>query len=190
MHYKSYETRHIFMVLAICTLLCSPFFILLAPLGVAHTIYYDYGVRLVYVPSINYWVYGVGWFLIFLGLSLLFLLKLRKSSIVVAVICLIGSAIFFYGGSKSFVTITDETITYRGVFAKEESNYEWIEVSKVNYYQMSEMDPETSYYEFEFKDAKKLILKENGKVSEIQGLIESSVINADGEFNTIEKEEE
>ncbi|MFE6169901.1 hypothetical protein ACQKND_04940 [Viridibacillus arvi] len=190
MHYQSYETRHIFMVLAICTLLISPLFVLLVPFGVAETIYYQYGVHLVYAPSINYWVYGAGWFLIILGLSILFLLKINKTSIVVAFVCLIGSGVLFYGASKSFVTITDDSITYRGVFAKEESKYEWNEVSKATYYSMSEMDPETSYYEFQFKDGEVLTLKENAKVGEVKGLIEYSVMNADGEFKVIEKEEE
>lgn len=55
---------------------------------------------------------------------------------------------------------------------------------------MSEMDPEASYYEFQFKDGEVLTLKENGKVREVKGLIEYSVMNADGEFKVIEKEEE
>ncbi|ETT85252.1 hypothetical protein MKZ08_07695 [Viridibacillus sp. FSL R5-0477] len=190
MHYQMYETRHIYMVLASCTLLISPLFVLLVPFGVAETIYYQYGVHLVYAPSINYWVYGAGLFLIILGFSILFLLKINKTSIVVAFACLIGSGVLFYGAAKSFVTITDDTITYRGVFATEESKYEWNEVSKVTYYRMSEMDPEASYYEFQFKDGEVLTLKENGKVREVKGLIEYSVMNADGEFKVIEKEEE
>ncbi|MGE7624403.1 hypothetical protein ACQKMD_15520 [Viridibacillus sp. NPDC096237] len=184
MLYERYETRHIFMVLAICALLFSPLFVLLAPLGVAHTLYYQYGVRLVYAPSINYWVYGTGWFLIFLGLSLLFLLKLKKTSIVLAIGCLIGSSVLFYGVSKSFVTITDNTIKYRGIFAKKESSHEWNQVRKVNFYKM---DPEVTYYEFKFKDGEKLTIKENGHAFEIRSLIERSVIDAGGEYKLIEK---
>ncbi|MBK3494202.1 hypothetical protein JFL43_04890 [Viridibacillus sp. YIM B01967] len=189
MLYKRYETRHIFMVLAICTFLISPLFVLLVPLAVVHTIHYQYGVFLVYAPSVNYWVIGVGWFFVFLAFLLLFLLDVKKLSIVLSIICIIASGIVSFGGSTSYIKMTSDDISFRGIFAKENNIYGWDEVKKLIYYEMEPEDKEASYYEFYFKDGQMLTIKENGHVAEAQRTFFSLVQDEGVEVQYVTKEE-
>ena len=89
---RGYETRHLFMAVAIALLLLSPVFILLAPLFIANTLYHTPESWYVFVSGMSYLVYGIGCFFLVLAVFMLFLLAGQKFSIIVSLALLIRLA--------------------------------------------------------------------------------------------------
>lgn len=165
---RRYSTNHIFMAIGACIFLTSPIFLLVIPLIVVSTIYYDRNAWVTYVPSVNYLIFGIGLFFLILACVLIWLLDVKKLTISLGIICVFLSGYMFYGASLSYVTITDEEIVYRKPFSQEKHLYEWDELDKLLYYEKLPEDDGLSYYEFYFKDKKMLSIKQNGPVASIQ----------------------
>ncbi|SET16915.1 hypothetical protein SAMN05216389_106142 [Oceanobacillus limi] len=165
-----YETRHLFMAVAIAILFLSPVLLLLLPSFVANSLHNTDGSWFVFVPGGSYAVYGVGaLFLIFAAL-LPFLLRIKKSSLLLAFICAILSVICFHIASQAYTSISDQSISYRYLFTSEEHQYSWDEIDRVVYNRIPKEEG-FSDYEFYFSDGAKLQLKENGQLAELKSTI-------------------
>ena len=160
---RGYETRHLFMAVAIALLLLSPVFILLAPLFIANTLYHTPESWYVFVSGMSYLVYGIGCFFLVLAVFMLFLLAGQKFSIIVSLALLILSGASFYIAAQNYTSLADDSIAYRTIFSKEQHVYAWGEVERVVYKHAPNADT-FAEYEFHFNDGNKMTLTENGIV--------------------------
>jgi hypothetical protein len=167
---KSYESRHIFMVIAIGILLLSPIFVLILPLFVANTLYFTPGNWYVMVSGTVYIVYSIGFLFIFLSAMILALLDSSKVSIFISIACLVLSGFSFMVASQDYTSLGDDSISYRGIFSKEENTYSWNEIERVVYNEVPR-GVGVSDYEFYFKDGKKFVLAESGIVEGLRNNI-------------------
>ena len=161
---RDYEAlRYIFLIIAIGLLALSPIFLLTAPLLVANTLYHEAGLWYVFVSGTSYAVYGVGLLFLFLAAVIIFILNIKKSSIVIGVLCVLLSGISFVVASQEYTSLADDSISYREIFTKENHVYPWSEIEKVTYTKVpsNEGSPE---YEFYFKDGNRMKLAENDLV--------------------------
>lgn len=167
---KNYETRHIFMAIAIGILLLAPVFILLMPLFVANTLYYTPRNWYVFVSGTSYFVYSIGFMFLFLSAMILFLLASRKSSIYISIACLLLGGVSFYVASQNYIAIGDASISYRETFSKVNHSYPWSEIERVIYNRVPRSEG-FSEYEFYFNDGNNMILPENGIVKGLRDSI-------------------
>lgn len=163
------------MAIGACIAILSPVFLIIVPLVVVNTLYDKRDIWITYVPGVNYAAFGVGVFFLVLGCALLWLFDVRKWTVSVGILCLILCGFTFYAASLSYVTLSDEEISYRKLFSKEKQIYDWRELDKLLYYEKFEEDKELSHYEFHFKDGQVLTIKQNSFVTGIQGSISSKV---------------
>jgi hypothetical protein len=163
------------MAIGACIALLSPVFLIIVPLTVVYTIYDKRGIWLSYVPGENYVAFGVGVFFLVLACGLLWLYDVRKWTVSVGILCLVLCSLTFYIASLSYVTLSDDEISYRRLFSRENQVYDWKELDKLLYYEKLPEDKETPYYEFLFKDGEMLTMKQNSFVKNIQGSLNSKV---------------
>ncbi|MFB7641876.1 hypothetical protein, partial [Peribacillus butanolivorans] len=79
---KYYEPRYFSLVIGILIAVVSPIFLLITPQAIADAFHYKTGIWQVYVPGVNFVVYGIGFsFLVFAAL-VLFFLDIKKVSII------------------------------------------------------------------------------------------------------------
>ncbi|QFF97676.1 hypothetical protein PB01_02015 [Psychrobacillus glaciei] len=173
--HRRYDTRHIFMAIGACIAFLSPVFLIIIPLVVVNTLYDKRDIWITYVPGANYAAFGVGVFFLILACALLWLFDVRKWTVSAGILCLILCGFTFYVASLSYVTLSDEEISYRKLFSKEKQIYDWRELDELLYYEKFEEDKELSHYEFHFKDGQVLTIKQNSFVAGIQGSISSKV---------------
>lgn len=171
---RNYETRHIFMAIAIVILLISPILLLIAPSLVANTLYHSADNWHVFVPGMGYVLYGVGFFLLVLSPAIIFLLDIRKKSIVYSFIIVLLSGLSFYFASSLYISFSNDSISYGTLFPNEQNTYLWDEVERAVYYGIP---PEEGFskYEFFFNDGKDMKLTENGYVKTMRDGIFSKV---------------
>lgn len=161
---REYTIKHIFLVIAACAVLFSPIYILLMPSIVAETIYYDRNSWLIYIPSVNYWVFGISIFSFALSFVLLGLLKKWKVAIPTALIAFVLSVFTFYFASLSYFSLDGDQISFRKIFSTEKEIYQWDELEKVSYYMVENNSKELPYYNFHFNNGEMFTIKENNYV--------------------------
>lgn len=183
---REYSIKHIFLVIAACAVLFSPIYILLMPNIVAETIYYDRNSWLIYVPSVNYWAFGVSIFTFALCFVLLGLLKQWKVAIPTALVALGLSVFTFYYASLSFLSLDGEQISLRKFFSTEKEIYQWEELKKVSYYMVEEKSEELPYYNFYFNNGEVFTIKENNYVLEASSNIRWRIKAADVPLEHVE----
>lgn len=159
MDIKYYETRHIYMALAICLALSSPVLLIVLPQLIASTVYHVDGLWHVFVPRENYYLYGLSLIFLLIGLMVLFLWDIHKKSILFSVISVIFSFGFLYVGALSYQSLSEEGISYRTLYPFSNHQYQWHEIDKV-YYLLAE-DDGFSQYKIVFKDGSQLTLINN-----------------------------
>lgn len=160
--YKRYEARHIFLVIGICILLFSPLIILLTPLLVNETLYFEKGQWVIYTPGVNYMLYGIGILFLLIACVVIYFFNVHKVAVGIGIVCTIVCGVLFYGASLSYVTISAEEISLRKSFSREIQNYRWEEIDHLMFYDRIELDNERGYYEFYFKDGKMLYVLQTG----------------------------
>ncbi|WP_433958341.1 hypothetical protein [Cytobacillus horneckiae] len=156
---KNYEPRQVFLVLCIATAIFSLILLLFIPQIIADIVHHTSGVWQVFVPKGNFVVYAVGFFLIFLSLFILFILDIKKKSILLSILCILLSIIPFYIGSQSYIIFANDSISYSPIFSAEKKKYTWDELSAVTYFKAKE--GEKSEYVFTFKDDNTITLEDN-----------------------------
>ncbi|TQR20283.1 hypothetical protein [Psychrobacillus vulpis] len=172
---RRYEARHIFMAIGACIALFSPILLLIVPLLVVNTLYYKRGIWITYAPGENYMVFGISVFFLVLACAMLWYFDVQKWAIGISLGCVIVSCIVFYIASLSYVTLSDEEISYRTLLSNEKRTYAWEELEQLVYYVKLPEDDEMSHYEFYFKDGEMLTIRQNSLVTEIQGSLNSKV---------------
>lgn len=183
---REYNIKHIFLVIAACAVLFSPIYILLMPSIVADTIYYDRESWLIYVPSINYWIFGISLFTFALCFILLGLLKSWKISIPTALIAFTVSLFTFYYASLSHISFNGDQISYRKMFSTEKEIYQWEELNKVSYYMVENNSEDLPYYKFYFHNGEMFTIKENTYVLEAASSIRWRVKEAEVPIEHVE----
>ena len=172
---KVYETRHVFLAIAIVILLISPILLLIIPANVADTLYFSPDNWGVIVPGSGYVLYIVAFLFLLLASAILFLLDIKKLSIILSIVFLLASGASFYFASATYITLSDESISYRTLFSKEKHTYNWNEIEKAFYYDRLPGDGFPKY-EFFFLDGNNMTLSENGHVRELSGGIRGKVV--------------
>ena len=179
---KDYETRHIFMAIAICIAVVSPVIIFVLPTFVANTLYHTPDNWYIFVAGKTYGVYSIGFLFLTLSPFALFLLAGRKFSVLISIAFLVLSGLTFYVASLNYTSLSANSISYREMFTTENHSYSWSEIDRVIFNRAYE-DEEFSKYEFHFNDGNELTLVENGVV---RGLRDSIVNRLNAEDITIE----
>lgn len=177
---RDYGRRYTFMALAIAVLFLSPIFLLILPSMIVHTIYFSSDTWFIFVPGSTYLIYGLGFIFLFLAPLVLFLLDIRKRSVIICLFFLLLSGVTFSVASKSYIAFADQTITYRANGWSSTSVYSWDEVDKVYY------GKEDEQYEFVFHDGFTFRMGNSGKVSELRPSILRMLRYTGGEYETID----
>ena len=172
---KVYETRHVFMAIAIVILLISPILLLIIPANVADTLYFSPDNWGVIVPGNGYVLYIVAFLFLLLASAILFLLDIKKISIIISILFLLASGVSFYFASATYIALSDDLISYRTLFSQKKHTYHWDEIEKAVYYDRLPGDGFPTY-EFFFIDGNSMTLSENGHVKELSGGIRGRVI--------------
>ena len=183
---REYSIKHIFLVIGACVVLFSPLYILLMPNIVAETIYYDRNSWLIYVPTINYWVFGISIFTFALCFIVLGLLKKRKVAIPIALLAFVLSVFTFYYASLSYISLNGDQISYRKLFSTEKEIHQWEELKKVSYYMVENDSDELPYYNFYLNNGEMLTIKENNYVLEASSSIRWRVKEAEVPIEHVE----
>ncbi|QUW22856.1 hypothetical protein JSQ81_04555 [Sporosarcina sp. Marseille-Q4063] len=169
---RVYETRHVFMAIAIVILLISPILLLIIPSAVADTLYYSPNNWGVIVPGEGYVAYIIAFIFLLLASAILFFLDLKKNSIILSIIFVLASVVSFYLASSTYTVLSNESISYRTLFSKEKHTYNWDEIEKAFYYDRIPGDGFPKF-EFIFIDGNSMKLTETGHVKELSGGIRS-----------------
>ncbi|WP_210468334.1 hypothetical protein [Sporosarcina sp. 6E9] len=169
---KVYETRHVYMAIAIVVLLISPILLLIIPSNVADTLYFSPDNWGVIVPGKGYVAYIIAFLFLLLAPATLFFLDIKRISIIFSLIFLLTSGVFFYYASLTYTALSNDSISFRTLFSQEQHIYLWEEIDKAFYYDRLPGDgfPE---FVFIFIDGNRLRLTENGHVKELSGGIRS-----------------
>ncbi|WP_210597339.1 hypothetical protein [Bacillus suaedae] len=141
----------------------SPVLLLLIPSFVANTIHHTSGSWHVIIPKEGYITYGVAFIFLCLAPFIVFIYDMKKKSIIIALILVFFSGVFFYLASFHFISIGGKSIMYREGYFKEEYHYSWDDVKKAEYYEVPRSDGFSTYNIF-FEDGNTVSLKENGIV--------------------------
>ena len=172
---KVYETRHVFLAISIVVLLISPILLLIIPANVADTLYFSPDNWGVIVPGKGYVLYIVAFLFVLLASAILFVLDIKKTSIIISTFFLLASGVSFYFASTTYIALSDDSISYRTLFSKELHIYHWDEIEKVFYYDRLPGDGSANF-EFFFIDGNSLTLTENGHVKELSGGIRGKTV--------------
>lgn len=172
---RNYSSRHIFMAIGICLLLFSPILWIIAPVVVTETIYYERDSWLTYVYPQSFQLYAVAIGLLVIAPILLWLIDVKRWTIVLSIGLIILSGVSFYGASLGYFQLRDETVAYRLPFENEVKTYEWMEIAEVTYHVRPPESNEPSWYTFTFIDGNQTEINETRFVSHVQGKLNSRV---------------
>jgi len=158
---KNYEARHFFMAIGIGILLISPILLVFIPTFIGNSIYHTPGTWIVMVPKLSYILYGSGCALLVIAFFLMYFADLKKYSIILGIILIIGGVILLIHGTRPFTAISDDGIKMRADTGKEISSYTWQDIEYINYYDVIRSEG-FDQFEFHFNDGTRLLLTENG----------------------------
>ncbi len=166
---RRYEPRHICLAIGIIIAISSFILLIFIPQTVANSVHFSSGVWHIFVPKENFLGYGIGFFLLFLVPMILFIMDIKKISILVSIFILLLSFIPFYISSQSYIIFADDSITFSPILSSKVNHYSWTDVSEITYYK-AKMG-ERSEYEFVFQDGNNLTLEENPYFSSIRNAL-------------------
>lgn len=156
---KNYQTKHIFLIIAILTAIFGPISYFFIPQTVADIVHHKDGVWFVSVPKENFTTFAVGFLFIFIASMTLFLLDIKKISIIISILFLGCAFAAFYLASQSFGSLSTENITYSPLSTTEKYTYTWEQVDKIIHHRTESGD--ISNYEFVFNDGKSFTIKDS-----------------------------
>ncbi|WP_449621573.1 hypothetical protein [Robertmurraya sp. Marseille-Q9965] len=156
---KNYETRHIYFTIAIMIAILSPIFYFFVPQTVGDVVHYKEDTWYVSTPKENFTSFAVACGFLFIASILLFFLNIRKLSITLSVIFLCLGLFTFYIASQSFVSLSNEEISYSSLFELKKHTYQWEDIQRVIHYR----NETGSFSEFEliFTDGNRARLDDN-----------------------------
>lgn len=163
---KNYEGQHIFVSISIVVAISSPLFLMFVPIAIANNVYYTAETWFVFLSPSVYWVYGVGFLLLFVAVLLPAIFRVRKFPILLSIISVALSVFVFYTAILHYQSLSETNITYKPLFSKTVHTYSWHDVSKVIH--QANTSGNTSTYEFIFRDGNKLTISENGYFNDIK----------------------
>lgn len=156
---KNDQTKHLFLAIAIITAVFAPILYFFLPQTVADIVHHKENVFFVSVPDENFTVFAFGYGFIFLAAITLFLLNIRKLSIIISIIFLCLALTTFFIGSQSYRALATDHISYSPLFSFEKETYSWDEVTEVIRYRDEIGDK--SEYAFVFADGNQMKIKDN-----------------------------
>ncbi|MED1203603.1 hypothetical protein [Heyndrickxia acidicola] len=154
---KNYETRHLFMAIGICILIFSPILLVFVPQSVSNTVHFTKNLWYVFTPRMNFVVYAVEFLLLFVSTMLLFLLDIKKISIILSLISASLAVGCFFVDSQSHESLTEDFISYSPLFSLKDYTYPWNKVKSImlNGYKREGF----SEYKFVFTDGNSMNLR-------------------------------
>ncbi|TQR19102.1 hypothetical protein [Psychrobacillus vulpis] len=96
--------------------------------------YYERSVWLIHIPKINFILWGIAMFLLIGGFTVLWLMNIKKLSIILSILCTFACAVLLYGGSFSYVILSEEAIDLGKAFSKDKQSYNWENIERIHYY--------------------------------------------------------
>ena len=177
------EKRHMFMAISICTLLLSPLIVIIGPLFIAQTLFYERKYWLIQAPSVNYILFTIGFILLTSAFIILWLKDVNKKSVFFAGILIVACAVLLFVASSSYEKIMPDAITIKSPFSIEKKVYAWEDVEKVDYYLYKE-HMNDRYFMFYFNDGSSWRLNHSGYVdNEVHSKIESKLSELETPYN-------
>ena len=176
---KNYSARHVFMAIAISMLLFSPIIWLIAPVVVTETAYYVRNGLFTYVYPSSYLLYGVAVGLLVAAPLLLWILDVKKWTVLTSILLLSASLYCFYGAALGYFQVTEEEIVYRAPFQQELQIYGWQDVEEVIYHVRPPESEDPSWYTFRFNDGASTEVNETRFVTQAQGKLNSLIRSQD-----------
>jgi hypothetical protein len=145
------------MAIGICILIFSPILLVFVPQSVSNAVHYTENLWYVFTPEMNFVVYAIGFLLLFISTMLLFLLDIKKISIILSLISASFAIVCFFVASQSYESLTDDFISYSPLFSSKDYTYPWNQVKSVT---LNEYKREGySEYKFVFTDGNSMNLR-------------------------------
>lgn len=187
MGYKNHESRHIFLAIGVLIGLLSPLFLAFLPHLVANIFHYKNGVWNVFAPGENFIAFGIGFFFLFVASMVLFLMGLKRKSLVISCMILLLSLSSFYVGAQSYKILADDSISYRPILTSKERTYNWEDVEKI--VRIDYVNEGYNEYEFCFTDGESLKLKNSNYFRQIRNKFDRKVKELDIAIESVKIEE-
>lgn len=147
---STYQKKHIFLTFAVLIAVFAPIFYFFFPQTIADILHNKNGVWFVSVPSEAFTAFLIGSALLIIASLVLFILDIRKLSIIISGLFLSLAIGSFFLSSQAYLTLSDENISYSSLFSLEKNTYSWDEVTEVIHFRTELGD--ISEYEFVFND--------------------------------------
>ncbi|HWI47296.1 MAG TPA: hypothetical protein VNU45_03605, partial [Rummeliibacillus sp.] len=150
----------VLLVLSICTLVFSPLVILLMPLILSETIYFDRDNWIIVTPNVNYILIAVSSLCILFILLLFYFFKINMYSLSIGSGLLIISLLLVYASAKSCIIISEQGIQTQGPITKKHT-YDWKDIKRIDN-QLEKSAGTRRHYIFYFHNGEKLTIMQNG----------------------------
>lgn len=119
------------MAIGISIVLFSPILLLFVPQTVANSFHYTEKLWYVFTPGVNFAVYAIGFLLLFISSMLLFILDIKKFSMILSLILASSALVCFFVASQSYKSLSEDFISYSPLFSFNDYTYAWNEVDSV-----------------------------------------------------------
>lgn len=164
------KSREYFLAIAMGIIILSPMFTLLFPRAVADTLHYSSSHFVLYVTNGTYLLYFIGFFFFFASSLFIYFLGFSKSSTILAVSAILIGSLCFYIGSKHYIALGNDAISYKLLLSTKEYAYKWEDVEQV-FYKPGASSNSWWQYEFVFHDGEELTVVENAHIQEVRNII-------------------
>jgi hypothetical protein len=147
------------MAIGLFILFFSPVLLLCVPEMVANSVHYTEKLWYVFTPGVNFAVYAIGFLFLFLAMMILFLLDIKRISIIISIIFVLSGMGSFYVASQSYKSLSDHSISFSPLFSFKDYTYSWKEIKSV--YSIDYTSEGYSEFKFVFTDGNSMSLRYN-----------------------------
>jgi hypothetical protein len=158
------QLRMLFLVFACCLLFLSPLIIVMGPLFIPMTFYFEKNAWFYYSPSINYYLFAGVVVLLIAACLIILIGKMKWWAITLSILLTIGAIVCVYGSATSYFKMTASGVTFSLPFSTEKNVYKWSQMEQFDYYSIDDNDTGRSYMIIYFKDGNSYQLSETAQI--------------------------
>lgn len=161
---KNYQKKHYFLAFAVLIGVFAPILYFFLPQTVSDILHHKDGVWFVSVPEEAFTAFLVGFACLFISSFILYLLDIRKLSVVISILFLSMAFGSFFLASQNYMTLSNENIAFSPFFSMEKDSYPWDQVEQIIHFRNEQGD--ISEYEFVFDDDNRVKIKDTAYFKE------------------------
>lgn len=161
---KNYQKKHYFLAFAVLIAVFAPILYFFLPQTISDIMHNKDGVWFVSVSEEAFTAFLVGFACLFISSFILYLLDIRKLSVVISILFLTMAFGSFFLASQNFMTLSNDNIAFSPFFSLEKETYPWDQVEQIIHFRNEQGD--ISEYEFVFVDDNRVRIKDTAYFKE------------------------